>query len=147
MKKRAHNCLTVSNYKLDEIPSDILGKSSGYIKEQILQHSGWTFDVAPFVNGKCKTPIEEISATVDSAISNEQTVKLSQYLNHTNELEKHQAEIEREIFRFSDKYKEALNLIRTIPEFDKTTMTAIQVLAEIRGGMSVFPQLKTSFHG
>ena len=59
-KNRAHNCLTVSNLKLDDVFSDIFGKSSRSITEQILQHPGETFDVAPFVDGRCKTPIEEI---------------------------------------------------------------------------------------
>ena len=137
-KNRAHNCLTVSNFKLDEVFSDIFGKSSRSITEQILQHPGESFDVAPFVDRKCKTPVEEIQAAVDGAIPPEQAVKLRQCLNHIDELEKHKAEIEREIFRLSDKYEDALNLIRTIPGFDKNPMTAIQVLSEIGGDMSVF---------
>lgn len=39
-KNRAHNCLTVSNLKLDDVFSDIFGKSSRSITEQILQHLG-----------------------------------------------------------------------------------------------------------
>ena len=141
-KNRAHNCLTVSNLKLDDVFSDIFGKSSRSITEQILQHPGETFDVSPFVDRRCKTPIEEIQAAVDGAISNEQTVKLRQCLNHIDELEMHKAEIEREIFRLSDKYESVLNLIRTVPGFDKNPLTAIQVLSEIGGDMSVFPTAK-----
>ena len=48
--------------------------------------------MAPFVDGRCKTPIEEIQAAVDGAIFTEQAVKLRQCLNHMDELEKHQAE-------------------------------------------------------
>ena len=98
--------------------------------------------MSPFVDGRCRTPIEEIQATVDGAISKEQAVKLRQCLNHIDELGMHKAEIEREIFRLSDKYKSVLNLIRTVPRFDKTPMTAIQVLSEIGGDMSVFPTTK-----
>ena len=54
----------------------MFGKSSRSITEQILQHPGETFDVAPFVDGRCKTPIEEIQAAVGGAISKEQAVKL-----------------------------------------------------------------------
>ena len=141
-KNRAHNCLTVSNLKLDDVFSDIFGKSSRSITEQILQHPGETFDVTPFVDSRCKTPVEEIQAAVDGAISAEQAVKLRQCLNHIDELEKHKAEIEREIFRLSDKYEDALTLIRTVPGFDKNPITAIQVLSEIGGDMSVFPTAK-----
>ncbi len=68
--KRIHaqNHLTVSNLKLEDGFSDVFGKSSRSIREQILQHSGETFDVAPFVDGRCKTPIEEIQAAVDGAL-------------------------------------------------------------------------------
>ncbi|MDD6811290.1 MAG: transposase, partial [Lachnospiraceae bacterium] len=75
-------------------------------------------------------------------ISPEQAVKLRQCLYHIDELEKHLEEIEREILRLSDKYQAALDLIRTVPGFDKNPMTAIQVLSEIGGDMSVFPTAK-----
>ena len=138
-KNRALNCLTVSNLKLDDVFSDVFGKSSRSITEQILAHPGEIFDVAPFVHGRCKTPIEEIQAAVDGAISHEQAVKLRQCLGHIDELEKHKSKIEQEILRLSDKYEVALNLIRTVPGFDKNPMTAIQVLSEIGADMSVFP--------
>ena len=107
-----------------------------------MQHHGETFDVTPFVDKRCKTPIEEIQAAVDGAISPEQAVKLRQCINHIDELENHKAEIEREIFRISDKYASTLNLIRTVPGFDKNLFTAIQILSEIGGDMSVFPTSK-----
>lgn len=141
-KNRVHNCLTISNLKLDDVFSDIFGKSSRSITEQILQHPGETFDVTPFADRKCKTPIQEIQAAVDGAISTQQAVKLRQCLNHIDELEMHKAEIEREIFRLSDKYEDILTLIRTVPGFNKNPMTAIQVLSEIGGDMSVFPTAK-----
>lgn len=141
-KNRAQNCLTVSNLKLDDVFSDVFGKSSRSITEQILQHPGEKFDVSPFIDGHCKTPIEEIQAAVDGAISKEQAVKLRQCLDHIDELQKHISEVEQEILRLSDKYEAALNLIRTVPGFDKNPMTAIQVLSEIGGDMSVFPTAK-----
>ena len=126
-KNRAQNCLTVSNLKLDDVFSDVFGKSSRSITEYMLAHPGEIFDVAPFVDSRCKTPMEEIQAAVDGAISPEQAIKLRQCLNHIDELEKHLEEIEREILRLSDKYH---------------PMTAIQILSEIGGDMSVFPSAK-----
>ena len=141
-KNRAQNCLTVSNLKLDDVFSDVFGKSARSITEFMLTHPGELFDVTPFVDSRCKTPVEEIQAAVDGAISPEQAVKLRQCLSHIDELENHLKEIEREILRLSDKYQDALNLIRTVPGFDKNPMTAIQVLSEIGGDMSVFPSAK-----
>ena len=67
-------------------------------------------------------------------------MKIRQSLNHIDELEMHKTEIERKIFRLRDKYENILNLIRTVPGFDKNPITTIQVLSEIGGDMSVFPQ-------
>ena len=110
-KNRAQNCLTVSNLKLDDVFSDVFGKSSRSITEYILAHPGETFDVTPFVDKRCKAPIEEIQAAVDGAVSPEQAIKLRQCLDHIDELEKHKKEIEREILRISDPYLDALDLI------------------------------------
>ena len=68
-KNRALNCLTVSNLKLDDVFSDVFGKSSSSIIYYLLDHPGETFDVQPFIHGRCKTPIEEIQAAVDGAVS------------------------------------------------------------------------------
>ena len=138
-KNRAQNCLTVSNLKLDDVFSDVFGKSSRSITEYILAHPGETFDVTPFVDKRCKAPIEEIQAAVDGAVSPEQAIKLRQCLDHIDELEKYRKEIEREILRISDPYLDALDLIRTVPGLDKNLFTAIQILSEIGGDMSVFP--------
>lgn len=46
-KNRAQNCLTISNLKLDDVFSDVFGKSARFITGQILQHPGETFDVTP----------------------------------------------------------------------------------------------------
>lgn len=146
-KNRAHNCLTVSNLKLDDVFSDIFGKSARSITEHILQHPGEFFDVQPFVDRRCKTPIEEIQAAVDGAISPEQAVKLRQCLKHIDELEDHKAEIEREIFRLSDKYEGALNLIRTFP--DSIRILSLQSKSYLKSVVICLssPQPKTSFHG
>lgn len=46
-----------------------------------LAHPRELFDVIPFVDGRCKTPIGEIQAAIDGAISHEQAVKFRQCLN------------------------------------------------------------------
>ena len=56
-KNRAQNCLTVSNLKLDNVFSDVFGKSALSITKCILEHPGEPFDVAPFVDKRCKSPI------------------------------------------------------------------------------------------
>lgn len=141
-KNRAQNCLTVSNLKLDDVFSDVFGKSSMSITNYILDHPGEHFDVSPFVDGRCKTPLVEIQAAVDGAISPEQTIKLRQCLTHINELEAHRNEIEQEILRIAEPFTAVLDLLYTLPGLDKNPMTAISILSEIGPDMSVFPSSK-----
>lgn len=141
-KNRALNCLTVSNLKLDDVFTDVFGKSARSITEYILAHPGERFDVTPFVDKRCKHPLEEIQAAVDGAISHEQAVKLRECLNHMDELEQHRKKIEAEIFRLAEPYSYALELIRTVPGINSNPITAIAIIAEIGADMSVFPTAK-----
>ena len=141
-KNRAQNCLTVSNLKLDDVFSDVFGKSARSITNYILEHPGETFDVSPFVDPRCKTPVSEIQAAVDGAISPEQAIKLRQCLAHIDELEAHRKEIESEILQIAEPFSAVLDLLYTLPGLDKNPMTAIAILSEIGPDMSVFPSSK-----
>lgn len=79
-KNRAQNCLTVSNRKLDDVSSDVSSKSSRSITTCMFEHPGESFDVTPLVERRCKTPVSEIQAATDGAISSEQAIKLRQCL-------------------------------------------------------------------
>ena len=141
-KNRALNCLTVSNLKLDDVFSDVFGKSSRSIIHHILEHPGETFDVAPFIDRRCKHPVEEVQAAVDGAISHEQAVKLRECLQHLDELETHKTNIEKEILRLAQQYPHQLELLQTVPGFSGNIMTAITLISEIGADMSVFPSAK-----
>lgn len=142
MKNRALNCLTVSNLKLDDVFSDVFGKSSRSIIKQILEHPGETFDVTPFIHKLCKHPVEEIQAAVDGAICREQAIKLKLCLDFIDEQEKRISELDSEISRLTEPYTTTLELIRTVPGFSKDHLTAIRILSEIGADMSVFPKSK-----
>jgi len=141
-KNRALNCLTVSNLKLDDVFTDVFGKSSSSIINYILAHPGEQFDVTPFVHKGCKQPIEEIQAAVDGSISPEQATKLREVLRHIDELNLHKKNIETEILRIAAPYQSVLDFIRTVPGFSSDPMTAIALLSEIGPDMSVFPTAK-----
>jgi transposase len=141
-KNRAQNCLTVSNLKLDDVFSDVFGKSARSITNHILEHPGEPFDVALFVDKRCKHPIEEIQAAVDGSISQEQATKLREVLRHIDEIKVHKLNIEAEILRLAAPYKALLELLHTVPGFSADPMTAIAVLSEIGADMSVFQTAK-----
>ncbi|MEE5994441.1 MAG: IS110 family transposase [Oscillospiraceae bacterium] len=142
MKNRALNCLTVSNLKLDDVFSDVFGKSSRSIIQQILEHPGETFGVTPFVHPRCKHPIEEIQAAVDGAVSPEQATKLKICLDFIDEQQKRIAELDAEIFRLAEPHTAVLEFIRTVPGLSKDPLTAIRILSELGADMSVFPTSK-----
>lgn len=141
-KNRALNCLTVSNLKLDDVFSDVFGKSSTSIIYYLLDHPGETFDFRPFVHGRCKTPIEEIQAAVDGAISKAQVIKLRQCLTHIDEIETHREKIDQEIQALAEPFSPVLEFLHTIPGLKANPMTAIRILSEIGPDMSVFPTSK-----
>lgn len=141
-KNRAQNCLTVSNLKLDDVFSDVFGKSASSITKYILKHPGEQFDVKPFVHKSCKHSIEEIQAAVDGSISREQATKLQECLKHIDEIRIHKGNIEFEILRLATPYERLLELIRSVPGFAANPMTAIAVISEIGVDMSVFDTAK-----
>lgn len=108
----------------------------------MLDHPDETFDVAPYVDGRCKTPVEEIQAAVDGAISPEQAVKLRQCLAHIDEFETHKKEIDQEILLIVEPFSTVLDFLYTIPGLDSNPMTPIAILSEIGPDMSVFPSSK-----
>lgn len=55
-KNRAQNCLTVSNIKLDDVFSDVFGKTASAITQRLLENDA-PFDVTPFLNKKLKASL------------------------------------------------------------------------------------------
>ena len=118
------------------------GKSVRSIITYILDHPSEPFDVSPFVDKRCKTPVSDIQAAVVGAISPEQAVKLRQCLAHIDELEAHRKEIEQQILLIAEPYSAILDFLYTLPGLDRNPTTAIVILSEIGSDMSVFPSSK-----
>jgi len=140
-KNRAQNCLTVSNIKLDDVFSNVFGKSAAAITSQLLERPGETFDVAPFVDRRCKTPIEEIQASVDGMMCAEQAEKLRIIRSHMDSLELCKANLVSEILTVAEKFLPQIELTSTVPGI--LTFSAVAVIGEIGADMSVF---QTSRH-
>lgn len=145
-KNRARNCLTSLGLKLDDVFSDVFGKSSRSIINYIIAHPGEKFDVAPFVDKACKTPIAMIQDSIDKAIDAKQDagtlLKLRKALERLDDAEKDIQELKGNITQQMGAYKKQLDLIRTVPGFDTDPFTAMRVLIEIGPDMKVFPTMK-----
>lgn len=140
-KNRAQNCLTVSNFKLDDVFRNVFGKSASAITDYLLEHPGESFDVTPFVHGRCQTPIEQIQQAVDGAFAPEQAEKLKIIRSHMDFLETLKTRLESEILGIAEKYLPQIELLLTLPGI-KEAFTAIRILAEIGADMSVFETAK-----
>jgi transposase len=140
-KNRAHNCLTVSNLKLDSVFSDIFGKASSNIIGRILENpSEKISDVSAFRTKGMKATDEEVLDAVDGEMCPEQAEKLRIVREHMKGLELCKANLMSLILTTAEKYIDEINLISTTPGF--TAFSAISIIGEIGVDMSVFPTSK-----
>lgn len=135
-KNRAQNCLTVSNIKLDDVFSDVFGKTAKALTDKLLESSE-PFDVKPFLKKNLKHSPEEIQAAVDGSICAEQADKLRIIRSHMDNLALCKANLESVILSLAEKYSHQLEIICTVPGID--TFSSITIISEIGVDMSVFP--------
>lgn len=135
----------VFNFKLDDVFTNVFGKSASAITTQLLEHPGESFDVAPFVDGRCRTPIDKIQKLL-TEFSYEQAEKLKIIRSHMNSLDRHKAELESLILGIAEKYTSQIKLLMTVPGINDV-FTAIRIIAEIGVDMSVFETSKNFARG
>ncbi len=138
-KNRAQNCLTVSNIKLDDVFTDVFGKTASAITDRLLE-SNKPFDVKPFLSKRIKTPVEKIQAAVDGEMCAEQAEKLRITRSHMNSLTFCKSNLESLILATAQKYLPQLELVMTVPGIQ--AYSAIGIISEIGVDMSVFPTSK-----
>ena len=138
-KNRAQNCLTVSNIKLDDVFSDVFGKTASAITDRLLE-SNEPFDVTPYLNKRIKTPIDKIQAAVDGDMCTEQAEKLRIIRTHLSGLELCKANLESLILSTAQKFLPQLELVMTVPGVQ--AYSAICIISEIGVDMTVFPTSK-----
>lgn len=147
-KNRSHNCLTISNFKLDDVFTNLTGKSATAIIEQLLLNPNGGFDVTPFVDGRCKTPVAKIQEAIDGGFNPYQADKLKIIRSHMQSLDLLKLQLETKINELAEKFSDHLDILLTLPGI-ADRMTAIRILAEIGNDMTVFTTAKhlTSWAG
>ena len=140
-KNRVQNCLTTSNIQLDHAFSDVFGKSATVILNHMLENPDKpNFDVAPFVDGRCKTPIEEIQLSIDGKLSHEQAEKLKVIRSHMDTLAFCKQNLESTILSVAEPLRPQIDLVSSVPGI--RDFSAIAIIGEIGTDMSVFPTAK-----
>ena len=140
-KNRVQNCLTMCNFKLDDVFSDVFGKSATRIIDALLESGNSDFDVAPLIDGKCKATIDDIRAALDGELDPAQKEKLKFIRQHMDNLNNLKIALEKLILRLASKYQPQIDLLMTVPGISEP-LTAIRILAEIGTIMSVFQTSK-----
>ena len=140
-KNRAQNCLTVSNFKLDDVFSDVFGKAASAITTKILENPAERItDISSFRTKGMKATDEQILAAVDREMCAEQAEKLRIIRSHMDNLKLCKANLESLILSTAEKYLPQLNLVMTVPGIQ--SFAAIGIISKIGVDMSVFPTSK-----
>lgn len=147
-KNRAQNCLTLCNFKLDDVFSDVFGKSATRVLDALLKNGNGDFELDGLISSKCKASPEKIRAALDGDLNPMQAEKLNLIRRHVNDINALKTALENLIYKLAAKYQPQINLLMTVPGIS-TPLTAIRILAEIGADMSVFETAKklTSWAG
>jgi hypothetical protein len=102
-KNRAQNCLTVCNFKLDAVFSDVFGKSASRSIDKLIEHGNADFDFASLVDGRCKSTIGEIEAALDGELNFAQAEKLKFIRQHMKNLNNLKTALETLVIQLAEK--------------------------------------------
>ncbi|SDO16646.1 IS110 family transposase [Acetanaerobacterium elongatum] len=140
-KNRAQNCLTMCNFKLDDVFTDVFGKSATRVLDALLEYGNGAFELDGLISAKCKSSPEKIRAALDGELDPMQAEKLSVIRRHMDCIRDLQVSLEKLIYELAGKYQPQIDLLMTVPGIS-TQLTAIRILAEIGADMSVFETAK-----
>ena len=136
-KNRVNNCLTISNIMLDNVVTDVFGKSGNNIIDLILKDEKINIDTLSNITyGQVKKKGEEILKSIDSAISSNTKEKMKLLYGHIKTIDEMLDTINELIDEKTKKYKKEIELLITIPGVQKRS--AEEIIAEIGIDMNQF---------
>lgn len=129
------------NFKLDDVFTDVFGKSATRVLDALLEHGNGNFELDGLINSKCKATPEEIYADLDGELNPTQAENLSLIRQHMDNINSLKSALKKLIFKIAAKHQPQIDLLMTVPGIS-TKLTAIRILAEIGADMSVFETAK-----
>lgn len=138
INNRINKTLITNNYRLDSVFSSLKTLSAQRIIQVILKNDVWTEQqILECVDKRCKASADEILAAVDGIpLTKAEKIKLKSLLDQKNCLELQLKELQNNIKKLCEEYKEIILLLATIPGIGKRAARCI--LAEIGDDISVF---------
>ncbi|WP_423479769.1 IS110 family transposase [Ligilactobacillus salivarius] len=137
-KNRYQNSLTWSNIQIASVVSDVFGKSSQKIIESFLANKNNDFDIVSLMGKNMKSSVEDIKASIEGNITDEQANKLKVIKAHYEALIFCQNELDSLISKLGLEFDQEVKLIQTIPGCSNK-LTALRIISEIGVDMSKFP--------
>lgn len=140
-KNRSQNCLTASDFKLNDVFLDVFGKAASAITARILEDPTEKItDVPCFRTKGMKAINDQVFAALDGKTCAEQAEKFRIIRSHTDSLNLCKANLESLILETAKKYLPQLGLVMTVPGV--RSFAAIGIISEIGVDMSIFPTSK-----
>jgi transposase len=139
-KNRMSNCLTVSCIKLDEVLSDVYGKTGQAIIEQIIERGGCNFDPSPYIDRRVKAPLEAFEMALDGNVTPSTLMTMKIIQERLNYLGNQKAELETSMESLSKDFSRQLEILVSAPGID--FISAVSTISEIGVDMKIFGTVK-----
>lgn len=136
-RNRIQKVLEDANIKLAAVLSDLFGASGQDMLKALLEGQGTPEEIAKLARGRLKTKVAEIEKALGGSLSEHHRFMLRKSLEHISFLSQQVAELDEQIFKQLEPYREQHELLQTIPGIK--AHVAASVLAEIGPDMDVFP--------
>jgi transposase len=137
-KNRIHKILQDANIKLTTYVSDLFGVSGRALLEAVINGEVLTAEqVRDLVKTSLKRKVPELLDALNGRVRKHHRRMMRMHMDHLLYIENQIAELEQEIDRLLQPYRESVTLIQTIPGIKEDA--AAVILAEIGNDMSCFP--------
>jgi len=139
-KNRMSNCLTISCIKLDEVLTDVYGKTGQAIIGQIIERGGCDFDPEPYIDRRIKAPVTAFKDALDGNVTPSTLTNMKIIQERLGYLNKQKAELESNMESLSKDFNRQLKILDSAPGID--TISAISIISEIGVDVNVFGSVK-----
>ena len=142
-RNRFQNSMTVSNVALASALSDPFGKTATAIMHEILSNSSAANDedrIRKLIHRSCKNKNLIVESVKDCRMESDQKFKMTTCFSHLEELDRHIAACEIELFTRAAPFLDLCLLLTAIPGIQ--LLSAILILSEIGNDMSLFSSSK-----
>ena len=131
---------TVSCIKLDEVLSDIFGKTGQAIIKQIIERGNCNFNPEPYIDKRVKATLEAFQMALDGDVTPATLIKMKMIQDRLEFLGKQKAELESGVASLSKGFSHQLEILHSAPGVD--SLSAMSIISEIGVDMKVFGSLK-----